>query len=134
MKEIHFCEECGTSYGVEDHHIVFLSQVAPLDKCKANHAWLCHYHHRDHKAGVHHNDYLDNKYKLRFQNWLEMKFLKESFTLDEIQKVLGISSIAVNKLSKHMWSKDGKYAREDIIRSCMGGRLILEDEIEEVME
>lgn len=131
MKE---CIRCGKPNS-EEHHIVFRSECKQLEHCKKNLVYLCNYHHKGTYGPHGSKGSAENKrLKLEFQNWLETSFLKNSFALDEIQQVLGISSIAVNKLSKHMWSKDGKYAREDIIRTCMGGRLILEDDIEEVVK
>lgn len=130
MKE---CIICGKPNS-EEHHMIFRGECKPLEHCKKNIVYLCHYHHRG-TYGPHgtHGDKLDKQLKLKFQNWLEISFLKDSFTLEEIQEILGISYIAVKKLSKHMWIVKGKYTREDVIKACMGGVMILENEVE-VME
>lgn len=131
MEEIRYCAECGTSYWIEDHHIIRKSQVKPLDKCPGNHVDLCNIHHRDHSNGIHFNRELDRKYRLKFQNWLEMRLLKNEYELEEIQDVLQISFNATKNLCKLMTLQKGKYIRENIIRTCMGGKMVLEGETNE---
>lgn len=126
MKEIHFCRICGTSYGIEDHHIIYRSQVKPLDKCPKNHAYLCHKHHRDHRQGGHFNKKLDKQLKLEFQNWLEESFIKDYYDIEEIREILGIGLNAARSLCKLMYQKNGKYSRDEIIVTCMGGVVIVE--------
>ena len=126
MKEIHFCRICGTSYGIEDHHIIYRSPVKPLDKCPRNHAYLCHKHHRDHRQGVHFNKKLDKQLKLEFQNWLEESFIKDYYDIEEIREILGIGLNAARSLCKMMYQKNGKYSRDEIIVTCMGGVVIVE--------
>ena len=116
--EIHFCAICGSSYGVEDHHIMFKSQIKPLEKCPYNHLYLCSKHHRDPKEGVHFNEELDRKLKATFKLQLEKLFTKDNYTLREIRDILKIGNNAVNKLCKHMWTYEGRYKRDDIIRVC----------------
>lgn len=118
------CYICGQTYNVECHHIIYKSQVKPLEECKKNKIYLCGYHHRDHRAGAHFNQTLDKKLKLEFQNWLEMSLLKEEFTQEEIREILGISSKAVRGLCKLMRLKNGVYQREDIIIQCLGGKKV----------
>ena len=125
-KEIKFCKVCGTSYGVELHHRVYRSECKPLENCKLNHVYLCNKHHRDHKVGVHFNKKFDNEIKLEFQNWLEKLFNKPYLTREEIKEVLEIADKPLNKLLKPLTLQNGKYVREEVIRQCMGGRLILE--------
>jgi hypothetical protein len=126
LEDYKYCAECGRTSGIEDHHIIHLSQVRSLDKCKANHVNLCYIHHRSSKIGIHDNDELDRKYKLKFQNWLELSFLKHEYTLEEIQEILGISYKATRSLCKMIRSKGGLYVREDIILACMDDGLIEE--------
>jgi hypothetical protein len=59
-----------------------------------------------------------------------MRLLKNEYELEEIQDVLQISFNATRSLCKLMTMDKGKYIRKDIIRACMGGKMILEDEIE----
>lgn len=126
-KEIHFCKVCGTSYGVELHHRVYRSECKPLENCKLNHCYLCGKHHRDHKVGVHFNKKFDREIKLEFQNWLEMLWNKPYLTREEINEVLQISDKALNRLLKTLSLQKGLYVREEVIRQCMGGRLIVEE-------
>ena len=125
MKEIHFCEVCGPSYGIEMHHRVFRSECKPLERCKLNHVYLCSNHHRG-TYGVHgrEGNKLNRKLKLEFQNKLEILFDKRELTEEEINEVLQISEKALQRLLKTLTLHKGKYVREDVIRACMGGKLI----------
>lgn len=125
MKEIHFCEVCGTSYGIEMHHRVFRSECKPLERCKLNHVYLCSNHHRG-TYGVHgrEGNKLNRKLKLELQNKLEMLFDKRELTEEEINEVLQISEKALQRPLKTLTLHKGKYVREDVIRACLGGKLI----------
>lgn len=127
-KGIHFCKVCGTSYGVELHHRVYRSECKPLENCKLNHAYLCNKHHRDHKVGVHFNKKFDNEIKLEFQSWLEILWNKPYLSREEIKEVLEISDKPLNKLLKPLTLQKGKYVREEVIRQCMGGKLVIEED------
>lgn len=128
IKEIHFCRECGTSYGVEIHHIIFRSEVKALEHCKLNHTYLCGKDHRG-TFGPHGSKgaAANRKYKLEFQNKLEMLFDKAYLTKEEINEVLQISDKALNRLLKTLSLQKGKYVREEVIRCCMGGKMIIEE-------
>ena len=123
-KEIHWCEVCGTSYGVELHHIMFRSEVKPLERCRLNFAYLCSEHHRG-TYGPHGSKgaYLNRKLKIRFQNELERSWLKEYLTKEDINKVLEISEIALTRLLKTIKVTKLGYERESVIRACLGGKL-----------
>lgn len=118
---MNYCEICGTPYGVEDHHIIFKSIVKPLDKCPKNHVYLCNIHHRDHRNGVHFNSELDQELKSEFRQWLEESFCNEDYSMEEIQKILGIGANSTKRLCKAMHGRYFIYPREEIIRVCMGG-------------
>lgn len=124
-REIKFCKVCGTSYGVELHHRVYRSECKQLENCKLNHVYLCGRHHRDHKVGVHFNKKFDRKLKLEFQNKLEILWDKQYLTKEEINEVLQISDKALNRLLKTLNLQKGKYVRQEVIRACMGGKLII---------
>lgn len=124
MSEEHYCNEYGTSYGVELHHIISRKQLKPLENCKHNFVYLCYYHHRDHAAGVHFNRVLYLKYKLKFQNYLEVHFLKEYLTREEVKAVLEISDKPLDRLLKSVTMCKGKYLRNDVIRKCMADKLV----------
>ena len=123
-KEIHWCEVCGTSYGVERHHIMFRSEVKALENCKLNYSYLCPEHHRG-TFGVHgsRGAALNKKLKLNFQNELERSWLKEYLTKEEINDVLRISEIALTRLLKTIKVTKLGYERESVIRACLGGKL-----------
>ena len=123
-KEIHWCEVCGTSYGVELHHIMFRSEVKQLERCRLNFAYLCPEHHRG-TYGPHGSKgaYLNRKLKIRFQNELERSWLKEYLSKDDINNVLKISEIALCRLLKTIKVTKLGYERESVIRACLGGKL-----------
>lgn len=127
-----YCNECGTSYGVELHHIVSRRQLKPLEDCKHNFVYLCYIHHRDHKTGVHHNRKLYLKYKLQFQNYLETHLLSEYLTREEVKAVLEIKDKPLDRLLKSLTMHKGKYAREDVILKCMADKKVTEEEILEL--
>lgn len=122
-REIHFCRECYSSYGVELHHIIYRSENKNLEKCKLNHAYLCQEHHRG-TYGVHGTKgaELNNKLKLEFQNTLETLFIKEYLTEEEISKSLGTSENATYRLLKTLKRYKEGYSREEVILRCMNGK------------
>lgn len=125
MQEYGSCYKCG-AYGCEIHHIQKRSQVKALKDCKYNLVYLCSNHHRG-QEGVHSgNTKLDHELKLMFQNKLEMLFLKDYFTREEIRDTLKIKDKQADSLCKLMACEKGKYSREEIIKACMGGKLIME--------
>lgn len=118
-KEIHFCVICGQPFA-EDHHIIYKSSVKPLDKCPQNHVYLCKFHHRDHREGVHFNRKLDKKYRDQFKAWLEESFVNNYYEQEEIKKILHIGDCATRSLCKMMNMKGGQYSKTEIIKACMG--------------
>ncbi|MCI6692526.1 MAG: hypothetical protein MR510_08625 [Clostridium sp.] len=120
-----YCRICGTSYGIESHHIVKRSQNSNLINCKLNLIDLCYIHHRDHKKGVHFNKELDRKLKLELQNKLENLFDKDYLTKEEINKILQISEKALNRLIKTLQLHNDKYVKGDVIKACMGGKYVV---------
>lgn len=122
------CPVCG-AIATELHHMVFRKQVKALENCKLNHIYLCAECHRG-TNGVHgkNGHELDRKFKLQFQNKLEFLFNEQYLSRKDIKETLGIKDNAVDSLCKLMKQEKGMFAREDIIRVCMGGKIILEDE------
>ena len=120
-----YCKVCGTSYGIESHHIIKRSQNSNLVNCKLNLIDLCYIHHRDHKKGVHFNKELDRKLKLELQNKLENLFDKDYLTKEEINKILQISEKTLNRLIKTLQLHNDKYVKEDVIKACMGGKYVV---------
>lgn len=121
-----FCKECGNPY-TESHHVVFRSEVKPLEHCGLNLVDLCIEHHKG-TYGVHGSkgSKLNRKLKLEFQNKLEFLFDKELLTREEIKEVLDISDKPLNRLLKTVERHKDKYVRESLIRQCMGGKLIVD--------
>lgn len=121
-----YCNICGTSYA-ETHHIMFRSEVKSLEHCKLNLVDLCIDHHKG-TYGVHGSKgaALNRKLKLEFQNRLEMLLDKQYLTKEEINEVLEINDKALNRLLKTLRLQKDKYVREEVIRACMGGRIICE--------
>ena len=127
MNDIHWCIVCGQR-ATELHHRVYRSECKPLEHCKINLIYLCREHHRG-TYGVHgkYGDKLNKTIKLQLQNYLEMIFDKELLTRDEINEVLNISERSLERLLKILTLHKGKYARKDVIRACMGGKMITGD-------
>ena len=129
IREIHFCEVCGSPYP-ELHHVVYRSENKNLESCKLNFAYLCQEHHRG-TYGPHGSKgaALNKKLKLEFQNKLEELLDKQHLTREEIKEVLDISDKTLNSLLKTVERHKDKYVREEVIRACMGGKLIIEEDV-----
>lgn len=130
-REIKLCDKCYSNYLVETHHIVKRKQAKYLENCKLNLINLCWEHHKG-TYGVHgkFGHELDQRLKLEFQNKLEMLWDKQYLTREEINQVLQISDKALNRLLKTLSLQKGKYVREEVIRVCMGGKMIIEEDKE----
>lgn len=122
-----YCKVCGNPY-TELHHIMFRSEVKALEHCKLNLVNLCVEHHKG-TYGVHGSkgSSLNKKLKLEFQNTLEELLDKQYLTREEINNILQIDDKALNRLLKRFSMQDDKYIKEDIIRACMGGKLIVKE-------
>lgn len=122
MNEICICGK----RACHSHHRVFRSQCRPLIECDLNLIPLCLECHDKIHNGKGHK--LDRLLKLQFQNNLEILFDKELLTREEIKDVLDISDKPLNRLLKPLVLQKGKYVREEVIRACLGGKLIIEEE------
>lgn len=122
-----YCKVCGNPY-TELHHIVFRSEVKALECCKLNLVNLCIEHHKG-TYGPHGSKgaTLNRKLKLEFQNTLEELWDKQYLTREEINEVLQIDDKALNRLLKRLSLQKDKYIKEDVIRACLGGKLIIEE-------
>ena len=122
MNEYKRCEIC-LDIATEYHHRIFRSQNKALIKCEMNLIPLCRKcHSRIHSKSGHD---IDQKIKLEFQNKLETIFIKEYFTEKETREILQISENASKILFKTLKRYKEGYKRGDIIRACMGGKLII---------
>lgn len=122
------CPICGQR-ATELHHIMFRSQVKQLENCKLNFVYLCSDCHRG-TNGVHgkNGHKLDKKFKLMFQNKLEFMFAKEKLSREDIKVILEIKDKPTESLCKLIKSEKGIFNREDVIRACMGGKMILQED------
>ena len=129
-----YCKICGNPY-VELHHVIYRSENKNLENCKLNFVYLCQEHHRG-TYGPHGSkeEKLNRKLKLEFQNKLEMLFDKAHLTKEEIKEVLDISDKPLNSLLKTVERHKDKYVREEVIRACMAGKLIIEEDNNEKVE
>ena len=126
MKECKYCGEIATT---ESHHIVSRKQQPALINCEFNKIDLCINCHKGTKGA--HGKYpeeIQKRLKLQFQRNLYELFDKDQLTLDEIQETLKIRYKDAIKLVRMIYPKAGLYKKEDVIRACMGGKLVLEDE------
>lgn len=72
------CYLCGSTVGLEMHHI-FFSALRPASDKYGLKCWLCAFHHRDNKHGVHGNRELDLKLKRKAQEIFEAKYSHEKY-------------------------------------------------------
>lgn len=121
-----YCKICGNPY-VELHHVIYRSENKNLENCKLNFVYLCQEHHRG-TFGVHGSKgaELNRKLKLEFQNKLEILWDKQYLTREDIKEVLQINDKALNRLLKTLSLQKDKYVREEVIRACMSGKMIVE--------
>lgn len=121
------CKVCGMS-GAELHHIVTRKQVPALRNCKYNFAFLCTEHHTG-TYGPHGSkgNTLNKKLKLEFQDRLEFLFSEEYLSKEGIKATLGITGKDADRLCKTLKLYKEGYLKEDVIRACMGGKLVLNE-------
>ena len=72
------CYLCGSTY-VENHHCLHGTALRKLADKYGLTVWLCSYHHRDNKNGVHGNKQLDTWFKQLAQRTFEKKYSHEKF-------------------------------------------------------
>lgn len=120
------CEVCGSNHLVEVHHIIFRGQAPSLIKCKYNLIPLCWEHHKG-NYGIHgiHGHKLDQELKKKFQDSLKLIFGTDiNYSVEQIKDKLDISLEESGCLVKTLLPREGKYEGIDIIRACMGGKLV----------
>ena len=54
----------------------------------------------------------------------------EHLTKEEVQEVLKIADKPLNRLLKPLRVHKGKYIKEEVIRACMAGKMIIEEGVE----
>lgn len=119
------CFVCG-DMNTEKHHIIKRSQSKALIKCELNLVELCPAHHRGHN-GIHgkNGHALDIKLKKRFEKELRSLFYEDFVNEDEIKEKLGITEVNVDRILKNVKLESEGYNKEEVIRSCLGGRFYL---------
>lgn len=124
------CSICGSHHLVEVHHIIKRSQAPALIDCKYNLIPLCWDHHKG-NYGIHgiYGHELDQKLKRRLQDNLQLMFGEGIYySIEQIKENLDINLKATERLVKSLLPLEGKYLGQDIIRACMGGKMIIGDE------
>lgn len=114
-----FCEVCGRNI-VERHHIIFRSQGG-LD-FPLNYKYLCSEDHRGNNS-PHRNKKTDLAYKLELQAKLKNLLCKDFYSRKEIIDILELNRTQAFKICRKFPRYKEGYAREDIIRRLMGGRI-----------
>lgn len=71
------CYLCGSTVGLEEHHLMHGSSWRKLAERYGLKVWLCGFHHRDNKHGVHGNAKLDLWFKQLAQNCFEIAYSHE---------------------------------------------------------
>ncbi|CAI3547942.1 hypothetical protein [Clostridium neonatale] len=122
------CKNCGAFGRITEHHKIKRSKQTALIKCKNNLIDLCDQcHYVIHHSPAGHK--LDINIQLSFQNFLETRFLKEFISREEVKEVLEITDRETNRLLKTLMQHNGLYVREDLIRCCMGGKIITQGDL-----
>lgn len=127
------CKICGKTenqIAIQSHHVVSRKQQPALINCKLNQVWLCVNCHTAGPKAVHNGGFEELK-KLRLEKQREYyKIFNEDFYSKKVIKdILEIKQNEVDRLLKTVPNENGLYEKEDVIRACMGGKLMLEIEI-----
>ena len=118
------CELCKLRPASEIHHIIYRSHCKALIKSNLNLISVCQQCHAKIHRGKESKE-LNKKLRLQFQNKLEILFDKQYLTEEEINDVLKISQTALKGLLKTLTVYKGNlFKREDVIKACMGGKII----------
>ena len=118
------CELCKLRPASEVHHIIYRSHCKALIKSDLNLISLCQQCHAKIHRGKESKE-LNKKLRLQFKNKLEILFDKQYVTEEEINDVLKISQTALKGLLKTLTVYKGNlFKRKDVIRACMGGKII----------
>ncbi|MGL4571832.1 MAG: HNH endonuclease [Clostridium sp.] len=122
-----YCKICGATNNIQSHHIVTRKQQPALIKCKLNQVDLCINCHTSGPNAVHNGGFKElKKLKLEKQREYFEVFNEEGYAKEIIKEILGINQKDVDKLLKTIPMINGKYEKEEIIRACMGGKLLID--------
>jgi len=101
------------------HHIVFKSHGG-LD-FDLNFVYLTYEEHEGNQ-GPHRNRDRDLELKTDLQERLFKLFKEDSYSIEEISRLLGKSKRYIDKNFKRVPMAAGRYQREEIIKKLMGGK------------
>ena len=73
------CFLCGSTVNIEEHHIFFGNGLRIKSERNGFKCFLCAYHHRDSKGGVHGNRHLDLMLKEECQREFEKTHSREDW-------------------------------------------------------
>ena len=110
------CEVCGRE-GAEIHHIIHKCEGG-MD-LEINYKYLCEIHHRG-RHSPHKDHNIDINYKLELQSNLEKLFLKEYYSLGNIESILNINRNKAKKIVQGLKIYKEGYKSKDIIYKLMG--------------
>jgi hypothetical protein len=90
-----FCELCGTSRNLEEHHVFHGTANRKLSEKYGLKMWLCQKHHTGDETGnkeaIHFNKGMDLFYKKKYQQ----KFEREHGTREDFIKIFGRNYLEV---------------------------------------
>lgn len=121
------CKLCGSTENIQAHHVISRKQQPALIRCKFNLVNLCADCHVSSPNAVHNNGFKELK-KLRLEKQREYYKLFEFkyYPKDVIKELLDIRQKDIDMLLKPVKNVAGFYEREDIIRACMGGKILID--------
>lgn len=125
-----YCKFCGSTENIQAHHVVSRKQQPALINCKHNLVDLCANCHVAAPYAVHKNGFEKlKKLKLEKQREYYELFVEEFYSKEIIKDILEIKQKEVDMLLKLVTPRNGLYEKEDIIRACMGGKILIDTEM-----
>lgn len=131
MKQCKLCGKTEEQIVIQSHHIISRKQQPALIDCELNKVYLCIDCHTSAPYAVHRNgfEYL-KKLRLEKQREYFNIFDKEFYSKEEVKDILEIKQKDVDKLLKLVPLKNCLYKKEDIIRACMGGKILIDPRVD----
>lgn len=130
MRICKFCEKTEYVIAIQSHHIVSRKQQPALINCKLNLIDVCVECHTSGVGALHNGGFKKlKKIRLELQREYYKIFNEEFYSKEVIKDILEIKQNEVDRLLKTVPNENGLYEKEDVIRACMGGKLMLDIEI-----
>lgn len=118
------CNCCNEEKDVVMVNIISKKVQPGMKSCIYNKMFLCSACHNKYKGE---DKDLEKHFKLNLQKMLFSILDLEILTVYEIEEALKIKEVDVKKIIKLIHPvKVYKYSREDVVRACMGGKLMLD--------